>query len=199
MGELSSDARGSFEGGRHLQGGPTALIHPGLSVSLLHHHGQFSVPRKLCLLPIHKTTRNITWNPRRPHGRAQGRCSQESLEDWGGASLEPGDQGLGKQAGWDAAGGGPLERQHPLSLGEALGLRLEAGRPEEGPVPCAHLAGSGEPPVRAHWSSGSQHRQPVPASPLGGKNYLGGFTAAKGEGKRKGAEPSVKAAPHPQA
>lgn len=30
---------------------------------------------------------------------------------------------------------GRLERQRPLSLGEALGLRLEAGRPEEGPLP----------------------------------------------------------------
>lgn len=61
---------------------------------------------------------------------------------------------------------GCLERWRPLGLGEALGLRLEAGRPEEGPFPLTHLAGPGEPPVRAHWSAGGQHRRPVPTSPL---------------------------------
>lgn len=67
------------------------------------------------------------------------------MQTGGGASLEARDLGLGKQArwtGWEVGrqGGarrevGCLERQRPLGLGKALGLRLEARRPEEAPLP----------------------------------------------------------------
>ena len=115
MGELSQNARGSFEGGRLLQGGPTALTHARSSVSQPHHRGR-SVPRKPGLLPVHKTTWNITWNPRRPHGKAPGRCSQECLEARGKCRLgaEPvlstGIKASASRGRWAAWRGGP--RRH---------------------------------------------------------------------------------------
>lgn len=99
-------------------------------------------PKEARPLPIHKNARNITWNLGAP-GRGPGRCSQESLEtegrgaDWGGASLEARDQGLGKQARWDMAGGGLPGEVAPTRPWRSPGLEAvaEAGRPEEGPFP----------------------------------------------------------------
>lgn len=44
--------------------------------------------------------------------------------------LSTGIKASGSRGRWER-----LERQRPLGLGEALGLRLEAGRPEEAPLP----------------------------------------------------------------
>lgn len=139
----------SFEGGRHLQGGPTALIHLRSSVSRPHHRGCRSIPRKPGLLPIHKNARNITWNPRRPHGRAPGRCNQESLEAGGrvqiggGASLEPRDQGLGKQARWDMAGGGLPGEVAPTRPWRSPGLEAGGWEARGGAFPMNSLGRPG--------------------------------------------------------